>query len=142
MKNNLTEEQKAKIREELSVDNNGKFNKFLAKLQDTLDPIGWRHPVLPANISYFEDLAKRIKRTTSRYRFNFFIELLNESGNSCFYVNFFDDILEDPIDEIILRHTTLPIYHDGVQTIDVDFNGIVKDLEKQVNDYLKTLEEE
>ena len=142
MPRTFTKEQKAKLREELSVDSHGKFNRILAKLQDRLDPFNVGKRVLTANAMYFEEVAKIIKSLTSRYRFNFFIKLYDKQENNCFYVDFFDDILDDYLDEIVLKRLTLPVYNNGEQVIIIDFNGVVADLTKQVNDYLNTLEEE
>lgn len=138
-KRRYTPRQIAKIREELSVDNNGKFRHFLNKLQEKFDPWELGRVVLPANAAYLEDVAKKVKSTISRHSFNFYIDLKQSSKERCSYIDFFDEVLSDYIDVIILRRISISKKHNNTAWITIDFNGIVNDFEEQVKQYLKTL---
>lgn len=138
--NEFTSEQIEIIRKELSLDNiNSKYNRFMCKLQDKFDPLQVGKRVLPANVLYLEELLKLIK-SLKPIGNGFVIEVPEGGPYRTYRIRFYDDILEDDIDVIILSHTSIKHYKYGESTIEVDFNGIFKEIDKSVKAFLKLLD--
>ena len=135
----FTKEQKEKIHKELSLDNiNSKYNKFMCKLQDKLDPLHFGKRVLPANLMYLEELVKLLK--SLKPTGHGFVIQVPIDGSYCFTtISLYDDILNCNIDDLIIDHIKLQHFKYGEPTIYIDFNGIFKDINKQVKAFLKSL---
>lgn len=136
MMEKLTKEQIELVQRELSINGTGKYNHFLGVLQDKFDSLNAGYSVHPANILYLEELVKKIKSIKG-----FTISFQSEAKGYRHSIHFYDDVLTQDIDEIILKHTKIRVYKDGAQSIIVNFNHIVKDIEKQVKAYLKAMKE-